>query len=253
MTAAKTQQALGSIRAFLLDLDGVITPTAEVHERAWADLFTRVFEEHGAAPYTDADYFSYLDGKPRFVGVRDALASRGIALPEGMPGDDPEFDTVCGLGNRKNAIFARLLDEEGVTAYPGSLELVAEADALGIETAVVTSSRNGHRVLRAAGLEGRFETIVDGVRAAELELPGKPAPDTYLQGARELDLPASACAVVEDALSGVAAGAAGGFGLVIGVDRGAGVDELLEAGADIVVADLADLVRPLHEARSSAG
>lgn len=248
---ANPERTLSTIRAFLFDLDGVITPTAEVHRRAWAALFTAEFDSRGAAPYTEADYFEHLDGKPRFDGVRDVLASRGVVLPEGSPEDAPELETVAGLGNRKNVHFARLLDSEGVAAYPGSLELLEECTRREIDAAIVTSSRNGKRVLTAAGLNNRFEVIVDGVHSAALGLPGKPAPDTYLRAALELGIPSAECAVVEDALSGVAAGAAGDFGLVIGVDRGVGTQALVESGADLVVTDLAELIPPLRTAHST--
>ncbi|WP_345957762.1 beta-phosphoglucomutase family hydrolase [Gulosibacter sediminis] len=240
--AASITPSLQHIRAFLLDLDGVITPTAELHRHAWAALFTEVFAQHGVAPYEDADYFAYLDGKPRFDAVRDILASRGISLPEGTPEDAPELETVGGLGNRKNAHFARLLEEDGIAAYPGSRDFLREIASRSIPAAVVTSSRNGKRVLAAAGLGERFGVIIDGVHAAELGLPGKPAPDTYLQAARELGLESAQCAVVEDATSGVAAGRAGNFGEVIGVDRGAGHDALTAHGATLVVDDLAELI-----------
>lgn len=246
MFVANPERAQNQIRAFLFDLDGVITPTAEVHRRAWAALFTEEFASRGATPpYTEADYFTYLDGKPRFDGVRDLLASRGITLPEGDPTDAPELETVAGLGNRKNQHFLSILELGGVVAYPGSLDLLGVCAELGVDAAIVTSSRNGKGVLRAAGLANRFEVIVDGIHASELGLPGKPAPDTYLQAARELDIPSNQCAVVEDAVSGVAAGAAGDFGLVIGVDRGVGLDALVTAGADLVVSDLAELIPPL--------
>lgn len=241
--------ALARIRGLLLDLDGVITPTAEVHMRAWADLFTAEFAARGVAPYTDADYFAHLDGKPRHDGVRDTLASRGIELPDGTPDDAAGLETVWGLGNRKNEAFARILHDEGVRPYPGSMALIEQAEALGVAMAVVTSSRNGRTVLEAAGLEGRFPVIVDGVRRAELGLAGKPAPDTYLRGADELGLPAASCAVVEDAVSGVAVGAGGDFGLIIGVDRGVGAEALRQAGADVVVGDLGELVEPLRASR----
>ncbi|KAB1644902.1 beta-phosphoglucomutase family hydrolase [Gulosibacter chungangensis] len=243
MFVANPERAQNQLRAFLFDLDGVITPTAEVHRRAWAALFTAEFAARGAAPeYTEADYFTYLDGKPRFDGVRDLLASRGITLPEGEPTDPPERETIAGLGNRKNEHFLRILEEGGVEAYPGSLALLEACRRFEFEAAIVTSSRNGKRVLLAAGLADRFEVVVDGIHASELGLPGKPAPDTYLQAAHELGIPSSECAVVEDAVSGVAAGAAGDFGLVIGVDRGVGQDALVAAGADLVVTDLAELI-----------
>jgi beta-phosphoglucomutase family hydrolase len=243
--AASITPALQHIRAFLLDLDGVITPTAELHRQAWGALFTEVFAQHGVALYEAADYFTYLDGKPRFDAVRDILASRNLSLPEGTPEDAPELETVGGLGNRKNAHFARLLEEDGIAAYPSSLDFLREIASRSIPAAVVTSSRNGKRVLAAAGLGERFDVIIDGVHAAELGLPGKPAPDTYLQAARELGLEAAECAVVEDATSGVAAGRAGNFGEVIGVDRGAGHDALTANGATLVVDDLAELIPAL--------
>ncbi|WP_225734776.1 HAD family hydrolase [Pseudoclavibacter endophyticus] len=231
------------IRALLLDLDGVVTPTAEVHRRAWAALFSNELRARGASPdYSDDDYFTYIDGKPRHDGVRDLLASRGIALHDGLPTDAPDAETVWGLGNRKNDEFARILAEEGVTPYPGSIALIDAAEAAGIAMAIVTSSRNGKRVLEAAGLADRFPVVVDGVRAAQLQLPGKPSPATYLRAAEELGVPAADCAVVEDAISGVAVGADGDFGLIIGVDRGVGEHALRRAGAHVVVSDLAELV-----------
>lgn len=234
---------LASLQALLFDLDGVLTPTAEVHMRAWARLFSEYLAGRGIdRPYTDEDYFTHIDGRPRYDGVRALLASRGITLPEGSPEDAPTLDTVCGLGNRKNRTFNETLEEQGVAAYPGSLALLDAARTAGLRTAVVTSSRNGTAVLAAAGLTARFGTVVDGLLAAELGIAGKPAPDTYLHAAELLGLPASACAVVEDAPSGVAAGRAGEFGLVIGVDRGVGAATLLGHGADVVVDDLAELI-----------
>ncbi|MHA7280459.1 HAD family hydrolase [Arthrobacter sp. MDT2-2] len=234
---------LSFLSALLFDLDGVLTPTAEVHMHAWARLFTAYLEAQGVEePYTDADYFTYIDGRPRYDGVRAFLASRGITLPEGLPGDPPEAETVCGLGNRKNEAFNETLQVEGVKPYPGSLAFLDAAVAAGVQVAVVTSSRNGVPVLGAAGLRDRFEVVVDGVLAADRGIAGKPAPDTYLHAAELLGLPASACAVVEDAHSGVAAGRAGAFGLVVGVDRGVGADTLLAHGADVVVDDLAELI-----------
>ncbi|GAB3402673.1 beta-phosphoglucomutase family hydrolase [Schumannella luteola] len=232
---------LASVRAFLFDLDGVLTPTAEVHRRAWSRLFTAELDARGAAPYTEADYFRHIDGKPRFDGVRDLLASRGIELPEGTVDDAPELETVGGLGNRKNALFTAELTEHGVTAYPGSIAFLDAVQASGYQVAVVSSSRNAPAVLAAAGIADRFEIVVDGAVAAREGLPGKPAPDTYLAGAERLGLTAADCVVVEDAESGVQAGRAGDFGLVLGVDRGVGAEALLEHGADLVVADLGEL------------
>jgi beta-phosphoglucomutase family hydrolase len=233
------------LRGLLFDLDGVLTPTAEVHMRAWGRMFTAFLAERAAAPYSDADYFAHIDGRPRLDGVRALLASRGITLPEGAPDDDPALDTVAGLGNRKNAAFTAELAERGVRPYPGSLRLLDAATAAGLAVAVVSSSRNAEPVLRAAGIRDRFPVVVDGAVAAAAGLPGKPAPDTYLHAAALLGLPAPACAVIEDAHSGVAAGRAGGFGLVVGVDRGAGALELMGSGADLVVDDLAELIPDL--------
>jgi len=232
-----------SIRAVLFDLDGVLTPTADVHMRAWEQLFTDVLSRHGAQrPYTDADYFDHVDGKPRYDGVRDLLAARGITVPEGTAEDSPDTETVCGLGNRKNEIFNRLLETEGVQAYPGSVALLDQLAEAGTGVAVVSSSRNAPSVLAAAGVADRFDVVVDGAVAGSLGLPGKPAPDTFVHAAQQLGMPIDACAVVEDAVSGVRAGRAGSFGLVVGVDRGAGQQALREAGADLVVRDLAELL-----------
>lgn len=228
----------------LFDLDGVLTPTAAVHMRAWAQMFRRAFAEHGiTTPYTDEDYFAHVDGRPRYDGVRGTLASRGVHLPEGMPSDPPGAPTVCGLGNAKNAIVDELLAVEGVEAYPGSVRVVEELERRGVAMAVVSSSRNTGAVLEAAGLTGRFPVIVDGVVAAREHLPGKPAPDTFLLAAARLGVPPGRSAVVEDAISGVAAARAGGFGLVVGVDRGVGPTALADAGADLVVQDLEELCR----------
>jgi beta-phosphoglucomutase family hydrolase len=231
--------------AVLFDLDGVLTPTADVHMVAWRRMFTEYFAAHGVTPeYTDADYFTYVDGKPRYDGVRACLASRGVVLPDGEPSDPPGAPTVCGLGNTKNALFDAVLREDGVVAYPGSVALLDFLERRGIAVAVVSSSRNASQVLAAAGLAPRFTVVVDGVVAADHRLPGKPRPDTFQYAAQSLGVPAERAVVVEDAVSGVAAGRAGAFGLVVGVDRGAGADELLTNGADVVVRDLAELVTP---------
>ncbi|MFD1824399.1 MULTISPECIES: HAD family hydrolase [Mumia] len=228
--------------AVLFDLDGVLTPTAEVHMRAWAALFTSYLDEHHITPaYTDADYFAYVDGKPRYDGVRTMLASRGATLPEGDPSDPPTAETVCGLGNRKNAEFERELAANGVAAYPGSVALLDHLATLPIGLAVVSSSVNAPAVLAAAGLADRFSVVIDGAVARAHGLPGKPAPDTYAFAAKELGTDDAHSVVVEDAVSGVQAGAAGDFALVIGVDRGAGHQVLLDNGADIVVSDLGEL------------
>ncbi|MFC7850449.1 HAD family hydrolase [Arthrobacter sp. NPDC057388] len=228
--------------AILFDLDGVLTPTAVVHERAWQELFDgyleTVPEKDG---YRESDYFDHIDGKPRFDGVRDFLTSRGITLPEGPADDHPDNVTVQGLGNRKNRIFNDIVSA-GVEPYAGSVRFLEAALDRGLQVAVVSSSRNAPSVLRAAGLADRFTVVVDGVVAAEQGLPGKPAPATYEYAARLLGLPSEECIVVEDAVSGVQAGSAGNFHSVIGVDRGAGRQTLLDAGATLVVNDLEELL-----------
>jgi beta-phosphoglucomutase family hydrolase len=229
--------------AALFDLDGVITPTADVHMRAWAQMFGDFLASRGVdEPYTDDDYYKYVDGKPRYEGVRSFLASRDIDLPEGHPSDDPSKETVAGLGNRKNADFEQILETEGVEAYPGSIKLVKALIQRGTKLAIVSSSRNAPAVLRAAGVIDYFPVIVDGKVAVERHLGGKPAPDTFLDAANQLDVPKERAVVFEDALSGVAAGHAGAFGLVVGVDRGVGADELMKHGADVVIDDLAELL-----------
>lgn len=229
--------------AALFDLDGVLTPTAEVHMLAWAEMFNGYLRARGSTePYTDADYFAHVDGRPRYDGVRRFLASRGITLPEGAPTDGPEQETVCGLGNRKNDLFTAILRRDGVRAYPGSVALIDHLHGIGLPMAVVSSSKNAPDVLVAAGLDHYFPVVVDGKVAAAQGLPGKPAPDTFVHAAHRLSADVAGAVVLEDAVSGVQAGAAGGFALVIGVDRGAGHDTLTGAGADVVVTDLAQLL-----------
>jgi beta-phosphoglucomutase family hydrolase len=243
LSLTDARERLLSLKALLFDLDGVLTPTAEVHMNAWARLFTPfLISRRIEQPYTDADYFAYIDGKPRYDGVRSFLASRSIVLPEGTPEDAPELDTVCGLGNRKNSVFSETLAADGVAPYPGSVRFLDAATAAGLLVAVVSSSRNAEPVLRAAGIRDRFDVVVDGLVSAQAGLAGKPSPATYVHGAELLGLTPEQCVVIEDAHSGVQAGRDGGFGLVLGVDRGAGIEELLESGADIVVDDLADLL-----------
>nr|RZI35707.1 putative glycosyl hydrolase [Cryobacterium sp. SO1] len=242
LSPAETRDRVLTARGVLFDLDGVLTPTAEVHMSAWSRLFTPFLDSRGVKPYTDADYFGYIDGKPRYDGVRSLLASRGLSLRDGDPSDAPELETVCGLGNRKNKAFNETLAEDGVSPYPGSLRFLDAVVAAGLQVAVVTSSLNGEMVLTAAGLRDRFEIVVDGVRARAEKLAGKPAPDTYAFAAELLGLTAAECVVVEDAESGIQSGRAGHFGLVLGVDRGVGSHVLLEAGADTVVADLDELL-----------
>lgn len=219
----------------LFDLDGVITPTAEIHEHAWGELFA-------AYDYTENDYLRYIDGKPRYDGVRSFLASRGIVLPDGTPDDPPGTDTVCAMGNRKNDLFNTILDSDGIAAYPGSASTLLLLTDLGVPAAIVSSSKNARTVLAAAGLTDRFDVVVDGVVAADEHIAGKPAPDMFLHAAHRLGVEPNRSVVVEDAVSGVAAGAAGDFAAVIGVDRGAGVEALTAHGATIVVADLDELL-----------
>ena len=230
-------------QAALFDLDGVLTPTSELHMRAWSDLFNGYLASIGMpADYSDQDYFAYVDGKPRYAGVSAFLASRGIGLPQGDPSDEPEKETICGLGNRKNEVFNQLLQDQGIQAYRGSRQLVEALQARDIKLAVVSSSRNANEVLASAELADFFPIVVDGVYAADNSLSGKPAPDTFRRAAELLSVSPEQAVVFEDALSGVAAGKAGGFGMVVGVDRGAGEQELKAAGADLVVTDLAELL-----------
>jgi beta-phosphoglucomutase family hydrolase len=231
--------------AALFDLDGVLTPTADVHMLAWRKMFSEFLNSRGIdEPYTDDDYFDYIDGKPRYDGVRSFLMSRGIELPDGDPSDDTSAETVCGLGNRKNDAFSEVLRTDGVEAYPGSVALLDALADRDVKMAVVSSSRNAVSVLEAAGLRDRFTVIVDGKVASERGLHGKPSPETFVAAAEELGVPIERAVVLEDAISGVAAGHAGHFGLVVGVNRGVGADRLKSAGADVVVDDLAELVTP---------
>jgi beta-phosphoglucomutase family hydrolase len=236
-------------RAVLFDLDGVVTPTAEVHMRAWSAMFNAYLTERAdrlggepPPPYTDQDYYDFVDGKPRYDGVRSFLASRGIELPEGGPDDPPDAETVHGLGNRKNALVQKLIRERGVTVFDGSRRFVDAAREAGLHTAVVSSSANTREILDAAGIADRFETVVDGHDVADRGLKGKPAPDTFLAAAKQLGVEPPDAAVFEDALAGVEAGRAGHFGQVIGVDRVGQADALREHGADVVVRDLAELL-----------
>jgi beta-phosphoglucomutase family hydrolase len=238
------------IKGLLFDLDGVLTQTAKVHAAAWKQMFDDFLQQRAkasGAPFVpfDAvkDYDEYVDGKPREDGVRSFLQSRGIDLPEGSDDDGPDAETMKGLGNRKNVIVLKMIREDGVEPYEGSVRYVHAARDAGVPCAVVSSSTNCHDVLKAAGFdESLFAAIVDGVVTTREHLKGKPAPDTYLAGAKALALDPSHAAVFEDALAGVQAGRAGAFGCVVGVDRVGQRDELLADGADIVVEDLAELL-----------
>lgn len=238
-----------TVRACLFDLDGVLTRTARVHAAAWKEMFDAYLRERakrtGTAftPFDDAaDYDEYVDGKPRYDGVRAFLASRGVQLPEGEPDDPPGAETVRGLGNRKNELVLRLIRQQGVQVYEGSVRYLEAVRAAGLHTAVVSSSANCRDVLRAAGIEELFDARIDGVVAQREHLRGKPAPDTFLAGSRAVGTGPEAAAVFEDALAGVEAGRAGSFAWVVGVDRVGQADALRRHGADVVVRDLSELL-----------
>ncbi len=242
-----------SVRGCLFDLDGVLTRTAEIHDAAWKqtfDDFLRSRAEQAGQPFVPfdkvTDYDDFVDGKPRADGIRSFLASRGIHLPEGSPGDPPDAETVAGIGNRKNELVLRMMHEQGVRTYEGSVRYVQAAKQAGLRRAVVSSSTNCAEVLEAAGIADLFEERIDGIVAEREHLKGKPAPDTYLAGAKALNLKPEEAAVFEDALAGVEAGRAGSFGYVVGVDRvGHGQAEgLRQHGADVVVQDLDELASP---------
>ncbi|MEU0335965.1 beta-phosphoglucomutase family hydrolase [Streptomyces sp. NPDC006193] len=234
-----------TIQACLFDLDGVVTKTAVVHAAAWKETFDallRDYEGEQGRPFdSGADYDEYVDGRPRADGVRAFLASRGIHLPEGTPDDPPDARTVHGVGNRKNELLLEKIRTGGVEAYEGTLRYLEAVRAQGLRTAIVSSSANCRDVLRSVGAEHFFDVRIDGVVAAERDLPGKPHPDTFLAAARDLGVEASRAAVFEDALAGMDAGRAGGFGYVVGVDRVGQADALYAHGADTVVGDLAEL------------
>jgi beta-phosphoglucomutase family hydrolase len=237
------------IRALLFDLDGVLTQTAKVHAAAWKQTFDeylkRRAQERGEqfVPFDEvADYDEYVDGMPRIDGVRSFLKSRKIELPEGDEDDPPDAETIHGIGNRKNELVLNLIREKGVEPYEGSVRYVRAAKDAGVARAVVSSSTNTHDVLKAAGIEDLFEHVVDGVVAQRDHLNGKPAPDTFLAGARLLGFEPANAVVFEDALAGVQAGRAGRFGYVVGVDRVGQAEALKEHGADVVVSDLSELL-----------
>ena len=233
-----------TIRACLFDLDGVLTRTATVHMAAWKRTFDEFLRAHepGAPEFSQLDYNRFVDGKPRADGVRDFLASRGITLPEGSPGDPADAATVQGIALRKNELVLKELEEHGVEVYPGSIDYLRAVKDAGLATAVVTASANGGNVITAGGFADLIDERVDGIVAAREGLRGKPQPDTFLAGARLLGVEPAQAVVFEDALSGVAAGRAGEFGYVVGVDRVGQADGLAEQGADVVVQDLAELL-----------
>src|SRR3954467_5119027 len=237
------------VTACLFDLDGVLTQTALVHNAAWKQTFDAFLQtwsaQHGQdfVPFdSGADYHDYVDGRPRADGVRTFLGSRGITLPEGSPDDGPDQLTVNGIGNKKNLLVLQKIKEGKVQVYEGSVAYLKAAKDAGLRRAVVSASANCKDVLEAAGIADLLEVRVDGITAREQNLPGKPAPDTFQYGAELLDTPPENCAVFEDALAGVAAGRAGEFGIVVGVDRVGQADALRAHGADVVVQDLSDLL-----------
>jgi beta-phosphoglucomutase family hydrolase len=237
------------IGACLFDLDGVLTDTATLHAAAWKQMFDEFLCARAGTGGGDfepfdpvADYDRYVDGRPRYEGVHSFLKSREIELPQGSPGDPPSAETIDGLGNHKNEIVLQLIHDRGVRAFPGSVRYVHAAASHGLRRAVVSSSTNCRDVLTAAGIQNLFEVIIDGHTAERSHLAGKPAPDTYLAGARALPIEPALAAVFEDALAGVEAGRRGNFGFVVGVDRVGQAEELKARGADVVVRDLADLL-----------
>jgi beta-phosphoglucomutase family hydrolase len=241
-----TTPSLWDFDAVIFDMDGVVTATAVVHAAAWKKLFDAYLrqraEETGEAfvPFDEhAEYERYVDGKTRYDGVRSFLESRGIALPDGSPDDPAGTDSVCAMGNDKDTYFMAHVREHGVETYESTVRVIRELRARGVKTALVSASRNAVDVLSCAGLLDLFDERVDGVMAAELDLRGKPDPATFLEAARRLGVEPARAAVVEDALSGVAAGRAGDFGLVVGVARGGQTEALRNAGAHVVVGDLA--------------
>jgi beta-phosphoglucomutase family hydrolase len=237
------------ISACLFDLDGVLTQTAKVHAEAWKQSFDSYLRERSqrtGEPFREfdlhSDYDSYVDGKPRLDGVRSFLQSRKIEIPQGDPSDPPTAETIHGLGTRKNDLVLRLIDERGVEPYEGSVKFVHKARDNGLKCAVVSSSNNTQEVLEAAGIDGLFDARIDGLVAEREHLKGKPAPDTFLAGARAVGVKPANAAVFEDAQAGVQAGRGGNFGWVIGVNRTGQARELREHGADIVVDDLEELL-----------
>ncbi|HEY5109257.1 MAG TPA: beta-phosphoglucomutase family hydrolase [Acidimicrobiales bacterium] len=249
MTSHLPTVGLDAFDAWLFDLDGVLTDTAEVHAAAWKLAFDPVLAEESerrtspvAAFDPVDDYLRYVDGRPRADGVRTFLDARGIRLGEGHPGDGPSARTVCGIANGKNDLVRHILDTRGVRVFPGAVTLLHALRARRVRTAVVSASENTGAVLRSGGISDLIDVCVDGIVVRERCLAGKPAPDSYLEAARMLEVPPARAVVVEDALVGVEAGRSGRFGLVVGVDHGGQAAELIEHGADVVVSDLADLV-----------
>jgi beta-phosphoglucomutase family hydrolase len=233
------------IQALLFDLDGVLTQTAKVHFKAWKQTFDEYLEKRdgdGFSEFTQDDYNEYVDGMPRYDGVRTFLKSRDIELPEGTPDDAPDQETVCGIGNRKNDLVLELIRTDGVQVYDGSVAYVKAARDAGLKRAVVSASANCKDVLESAGIADLFDARIDGVVATERHLKGKPAPDTFLAGAEAVGVEPAHAVVFEDATSGVQAGHDGHFGYVVGVDRVDHAQALKDHGASIVVKDLSELM-----------
>lgn len=231
--------------AVIFDLDGVVTDTASVHVMAWKQVFDEYLEARSARfqeefrPFAaDTDYPYYVDGKPRYDGVRSFLSSRGVQLAQGDPSDSPEQDTICGLGNRKDVLFRQLISRKGVRVFEGSIHLIRQLEAIGVRRAIASSSKNCRTILQLSGIEGLFQARVDGEVSAELKLKGKPSPDIFLKCAEMLGVPPQRTVLVEDAIVGVQAGRNGGFGLVVGIDRFGLGQQFQLNGADVVLTDL---------------
>jgi trehalose 6-phosphate phosphatase len=259
VTETRLSKAAG-FEAAIFDMDGVVTKTARVHARAWKRLFDDYLEARASRrgevfrPFDrEADYLAFVDGKPRYEGVRSFLASRGIEIPPGKASDGPDAETVCGLGNKKDGYFEEAMHRDGVEVFDSTVGLVRELRRRGVRVAVVTSSKHGAEVLRRVALEDLFDVAMDGTVTEQLGLRGKPDPDVFLAAAEQLGSPPARTMVVEDAVSGVQAGRAGGFGLVVGVDRGGNRAALEAGGADMVVTDLAEVTAETLTARFESG
>jgi beta-phosphoglucomutase family hydrolase len=249
MGTAATLIGPDKFEAVLFDLDGVLTATAKVHAACWKQAFDEFLQRRAdrnsetSQPFDiKKDYEEYVDGKPRNDGVQSFLQSRGIKLPYGDPDDPPDRETICGLGNRKNDLFNQALKDQGVEVFDGSVAWLRQVRQKGLKTAVVSSSKHCQAIIEVAGLADLFDARVDGKVAEELNLKGKPAPDTFLKAAEQLQVPPEKAVVVEDATAGVEAGHNGGFALVIGVDRKGDAEALRQHGADLVVSDLKELL-----------
>jgi trehalose 6-phosphate phosphatase len=239
---------LNKFDAVIFDMDGVITQSARVHAESWKRMFDDYLQKRAErqrqkfVPFDkEKDYYRYIDGKPRYDGTRSFLESRGISLPYGSPDDSPDKETICGLGNRKNQYFLKYLKEHGTESYPSTVDFIRKMEARNKRVAVISSSRNAKEVLEAAGVLSLFHVIVDGIESAKHGLKGKPEPDIFLDAAKRLNVVPGRAIVVEDAISGVKAGKAGGFGLVIGIDRSGRNPELKSSGADVVISDLSEI------------